>query len=110
MQVTLLYGIFAELDIITRAVQITNRGQEAVHIEKAASAVLDFMTGEFDVIHFHGRHGMERILERTPVEHGNQVFGLSLIHILQTASIQRELKQSQRAAKRILLYMRNGRK
>ena len=54
MQVTLLYGIFAELDIITRAVQITNRGQEAVHIEKAASAVLDFMTGEFDVIHFHG--------------------------------------------------------
>ena len=55
--------------------QITNRGQEAVHIEKAASAVLDFMTGEFDVIHFHGRHGMERILERTPVEHGNQVFG-----------------------------------
>ena len=75
MQVTLLYGIFAELDIITRAVQITNRGQEAVHIEKAASAVLDFMTGEFDVIHFHGRHGMERILERTPVEHGNQVFG-----------------------------------
>ena len=75
VQVTLLYGIFAELDIITRAVQITNRGQEAVHIEKAASAVLDFMTGEFDVIHFHGRHGMERILERTPVEHGNQVFG-----------------------------------
>ena len=71
----LLYGIFAELDIITRAVQITNRGQEAVHIEKAASAVLDFMTGEFDVIHFHGRHGMERILERMPVEHGNQVFG-----------------------------------
>lgn len=69
VQVTLLYGIFAELDIITRAVQITNRGQEAVHIEKAASAVLDFMTGEFDVIHFHGRHGMERILE------------LSLIHI-----------------------------
>jgi len=75
VQVTLLYGIFAELDIITRAVQITNRGQEAVHIEKAASAVLDFMTGEFDVIHFHGRQGMERILERTPVEHGNQVFG-----------------------------------
>ena len=72
---TLLYVIFAVHDLIPRAVQITNRGQEAVHIEKAASAVLDFMTGEFDVIHFHGRHGMERILERTPVEHGNQVFG-----------------------------------
>lgn len=62
---TLLYGVFAELDIITRAVQITNCGTEAVHVEKAASAALDFMTGEFDVIHFHGRHGMERIFERT---------------------------------------------
>ena len=75
VRVTLLYGVFAELDIITRAVQITNCGTEAVHVEKAASAALDFMTGEFDVIHFHGRHGMERIFERTPVEHGNQVFG-----------------------------------
>lgn len=75
VRVTLLYGVFAELDIITRAVQITNCGTEAVHVEKAASAALDFMTGEFDVIHFHGRHGMERIFERTPVEHANQVFG-----------------------------------
>lgn len=75
MQVTLLYGVFAELDIITRAVQITNHGDKTVHIEKSASAVLDFMNGEFDVIHFHGRHGMERIFERTSVEHGNQVFG-----------------------------------
>lgn len=48
---------------------------KTVHIEKSASAVLDFMNGEFDVIHFHGRHGMERIFERTSVEHGNQVFG-----------------------------------
>lgn len=75
VRVTLLYGVFAELDIITRAVQITNCGTEAVHVEKAASAALDFMTGEFDVIHFHGRHGMERIFERTLVEHANQVFG-----------------------------------
>ena len=75
VRVTLLYGVFAEIDIITRAVQITNCGTEAVHVEKAASAALDFMTGEFDVIHFHGRHGMERIFERTPVEHANQVFG-----------------------------------
>ena len=35
-RVTLLYGVFAELDIITRAVQITNCGTEAVHVEKAA--------------------------------------------------------------------------
>lgn len=40
VQVTLLYGIFAELDIITRAVQITNRGQEAVHIEKQQALYL----------------------------------------------------------------------
>ena len=62
VRVTLLYGVFAELDIITRAVQITNCGTEAVHVEKAASAALDFMTGEFDVIHFHGRHGWSGFL------------------------------------------------
>lgn len=33
VQVTLLYGVFAELDIITRAVQITNHGDKTVHIE-----------------------------------------------------------------------------
>lgn len=73
--VTLLYGVFEEADIITRAVCIANQGVEAIAIEKAASCALDFLAGEYDVIHFHGRHGMERQPERSPLGHGSQVYG-----------------------------------
>lgn len=75
VRVTLLYGVFEDMDIITRAVCITNQGSETVRIEKAASCTLDFLTGDYDVIHFHGRHGMERQPERIPLGHGSQVYG-----------------------------------
>lgn len=61
--------------MITRAVKVQNVGDKNITITKAASAELDFMGGDYDVLHFHGRHGMERIMERTPVFHGNQSFG-----------------------------------
>lgn len=75
VRVSLLYGVFEQKDIITRAVCITNQGSEPVQIEKAASCTLDFLTGDYDVIHFHGRHGMERQPERIPLGHGSQVYG-----------------------------------
>src|SRR5699024_4702617 len=45
------------------------------YISKVYSSTLDFLTGEFDLLHFHGRHNMERMMERVPVIHGNQSFG-----------------------------------
>lgn len=75
IRVTLLYGVFEKTDIITRAVCITNQGSGAVQIEKAASAALDFLGGDFEVLHFYGRHGMERQPERVPLGHGSQVYG-----------------------------------
>lgn len=73
--VTLYYGILEELDVITRAACISNEGTAPFALLKAASCALDFRNNGYDVLHFHGRHGMERILERSPVIHGNQVFG-----------------------------------
>ena len=75
IEVILKYGVFIELDVITRSAVIRNTGAETVYIEKAGSACLDFLTGEFDLLHFYGRHAMERSLERIPVIHGNQSFG-----------------------------------
>lgn len=75
LRVTLLYSVFEKQDIITRAACIENQGSGTVQIEKAASSSLDFVTGEFDVIHFHGRHGMERQPERSPLLYGTQVYG-----------------------------------
>ena len=60
----LLYGVFAEQDVITRAVRLKNAGTAPLRLEKAASACLDLPFGQWDLIHFHGRHAMERQVQR----------------------------------------------
>ena len=74
-QVTLYYGVLEELDVITRAARIENKGGQTFYIEKAASVCLDFMEGQYDFIHFHGRHGMERLFERCSLAHNDQTIG-----------------------------------
>jgi alpha-galactosidase len=74
VEVVLYYGVLPELDVITRAVKVRNCGQKPVVLTKVYSGCLDFVAGDYDVLHFHGRHGMERNLERTPVIAGNQSF------------------------------------
>ena len=75
VQVRLLYGVLEEDDIITRSVQIINGGTGSIVVEKAASASLDFMAGDFDLVSFYGRHAMERNMQRAPIAHGSQVIG-----------------------------------
>lgn len=75
VEVVLKYGILSELDVITRSTVIYNKGDEEIFINKVCSASLDFVCGNYDLLHFYGRHAMERILERIPVIHGNQSFG-----------------------------------
>lgn len=75
IEVVLLYGILAEEDIITRSAVIRNTGEGKVFIKKAAGACLDFLTGDFDIIKFYGRHTMERNMERMHAGHGTISFG-----------------------------------
>lgn len=75
VQVQLLYGVLEKADLITRSVRITNRGKRAVCVEKAASACLDFLYGDYDLITLYGRHAMERSVQRAPVGHGCQSIG-----------------------------------
>lgn len=75
LAVTLLYGVFPRYDIITRAVEVKNQGQKAVKLKKVYSACLDFVSGEFDLIQFYGRHAMERNFQRTALDHGAHVMG-----------------------------------
>ncbi len=72
IRVTLLYGVFEELDVITRAAVISNGGAESVFLERAASLCLDLPHGEWEWVHFHGRHAMERVTERARLVHGVQ--------------------------------------
>lgn len=73
--VTLLYGVFPEKNIITRAVKLKNSGNEVLTLELVQSANLDFMYGDYDLIQFYGRHAMERNMERIPALHGAHVLG-----------------------------------
>jgi alpha-galactosidase len=75
VQVVLYYGVLENEDIITRSVQILNTGENEIVIEKAASACLDFIYGDYDLISFSGRHCMERNYERRPILHSNNVIG-----------------------------------
>lgn len=73
VSVCLLYGVLPELDIITRSAVVTNSGNGRIYLEKVQSANLDFVTGNYDLITFYGRHAMERNFQRMPVNHGIQV-------------------------------------
>ena len=72
LTVTLLYGVFAQADVITRAALLENEGGGSIRLDKAASACLDLPFGKWELIHFHGRHCMERQPERVPLSHNIQ--------------------------------------
>ena len=72
LTVTLLYGVFAQADVITRAALLENEGSGPIRLDKAASACLDLPFGPWELIHFHGRHCMERQPERVPLSHNIQ--------------------------------------
>ena len=71
----LLYGVFEEEDVITRAIRIINDSDEEKHLLKAGSLNLDFLDGSFDVIDFYGKWAAERRVERQKLGHGIRSFG-----------------------------------
>ena len=75
LKLELYYVVFADRDVIARSARITNGGKEAVRLEKMMSACLELPNGAWEVIHFHGRHAMERRLERLPLMHGTMEVG-----------------------------------
>ncbi|MDO4942985.1 MAG: alpha-galactosidase [Lachnospiraceae bacterium] len=70
--VVLLYSVFEEKDIITRAVKVINQSDQTIYLNRIMSTTLDFMESDYDFIHFAGRHTMERNLIRTPLRYGVQ--------------------------------------
>lgn len=71
VRVVLRYGVIEKDDIITRNAKIISGGS-AVTLNRAASLCLDMPNGDWDWIHFYGRHNSERLMERRPLLHGIQ--------------------------------------
>lgn len=72
IRVILKYGILEKKDIITRSAVFCNMGDAPCKITKAFSLCLDIPHGDWDWVHFHGRHIMERLVERRRLFHGVQ--------------------------------------
>ncbi|MCD8383156.1 MAG: alpha-galactosidase [Clostridiales bacterium] len=72
LELKLYYGVFEERDVITRAAQLRNTGTGALTLERAASLCLDIPFGDWDLLHFQGRHNMERQPVRAPITGGIQ--------------------------------------
>lgn len=73
--VSLYYGVLEDLDVITRAVRIENRGEQPIYLERALSMCLDQIYGSYDLLTFYGKHEMERKLSRAHIHHGVQSVG-----------------------------------
>lgn len=73
LHVDLMYGVLPEIDIITRAAKIFHTSDEVITLDKVQTACLDFVSGEYDLINFYGRHAMERNYQRTPIRHNSLV-------------------------------------
>lgn len=70
LYVRLLYGVFEDYDMITRAVVIENGTDQDVKLSRVMSTCIDFFEADLDLLHFHGKHTGERQLERIPLFHG----------------------------------------
>jgi len=75
VSVKLLYGVFADKDIITRAAVLINGSDGDIRLLRFMSASLDFMTSDFDMMEFFGHHYYERQTDRHPLTHGINEIG-----------------------------------
>jgi alpha-galactosidase len=76
VEVHLLYSVFEEADIITRAVKVVNAGTAPIHLRKIMSVCLDFLNGkDFDLVSLPGRYGQERQVERQRMTHHIHTIG-----------------------------------
>ena len=70
VQAVLLYSVFEEADVITRAVRVANAGTKSIRLKKIMSVCLDFLNGlHMDLVSLPGRYGQERQVERQHMTH-----------------------------------------
>jgi alpha-galactosidase len=72
LKVKLLYTAYADLDVITRSVQLENEGSSNLKVLKASSMNVDFQDNQFEMITLYGAHERERFINRTELRYGVQ--------------------------------------
>ncbi len=70
IEVDLYYCVFEEMGIMTRYSCVRNCGGDEAYISAFASANVDFINSDLDIIGNFGTHCRERNIERVPLSHG----------------------------------------
>lgn len=70
LEVTLVYTVFEDVDVITRSVRVKNTSEEAIWLTKVLSACLDMDNRNFERITLHGSWGRERRIQRQKIGYG----------------------------------------
>lgn len=72
LEVTLIYSVFEDLDVITRAVKVKNLGEDNIILEKVLSTCINLDGMNYDMITLNGAWARERQIERKPIGYGKQ--------------------------------------
>lgn len=73
LEVTLIYTLFKELDVITRSVSFSNKGKESIRLLRALSMSVDFRDDDFEMITLYGAHNNEKNIARRKIVPGVQL-------------------------------------
>lgn len=73
LEVTLIYTVFDEYDVIIRSAEFKNLSDKPIRIDRAYSSCLELYTEKRDVIYFPGSWARERYMERAEIRHGEKI-------------------------------------
>ena len=72
LEVTLVYSVFEDLDVITRSVCVRNLNEMPIVLTKVLSACLDLENKDYEMITLHGSWARERHIQRRKIGYGTQ--------------------------------------
>ena len=72
LEAVLVYSVFENLDVITRSVRFTNKGDKPLKLTRALSTCVEFDDEKMDMITLNGSWARERAVERCRLHHGKQ--------------------------------------
>lgn len=73
LEVTLIYTVFDEYDVIIRSAEFKNLSDKPIRIDRAYSSCLELYTDKRDVIYFPGSWARERYMERAEIRRGEKI-------------------------------------
>ena len=73
LEVTLIYTVFDEYDVIIRSAEFKNLSDKPIRIDRAYSSCLELYTDKRDVIYFPGSWARERYMERAKIRRGEKI-------------------------------------